>query len=294
MRKFYAATKSFKKVALLFSIEGIIAFGKSFLSRKIVALLTGCLFLTGFAIQSSAQTIGNVAISPNSVCAGTAVTITFDVTNGGAGNHFTNSSLYQAYLSDNTGNNFAAIGSTFSVSVTYSTTDNISTAGLTQSIPIPAGTPTGGGYKISIGATTPTFNGSNGANASSAFTINAQIVPTVSVSTNTGTTICAGTSVTFTANIINGGASPAYQWRLNGLNISLATGSTYITSTLTNGNIISVALTSNATPCLTVSSVTSTGVTMTVNPNLPVSVSVGASATTVCAGTSVTFTATPT
>ena len=72
------------------------------------------------------------------------------------------------------------------------------------------------------------------------------------------------------------------------------TGSTYTSTTLTNGNAISVVMTSTATPCVTGSPATSNTITMAVNPVLPASVSIAASpAGAICAGTSVTFTATP-
>jgi autotransporter-associated beta strand protein len=104
--------------------------------------------------------------------------------------------------------------------------------------------------------------------------------------------ICAGTNVTFTATPANGGASPSYQWKKNGGNVG-SNSSTYTDATLANDDQITCVLTSNAT-CATGSPATSNTVTMTVNPNLPVSVSIGASANPICAGTSVTFTATPT
>ncbi|MDO9595543.1 MAG: hypothetical protein Q7J19_11170, partial [Lutibacter sp.] len=106
------------------------------------------------------------------------------------------------------------------------------------------------------------------------------------------TTICSGTNVTFTATPTNGGTTPSYQWKLNG-SIFGTNSSTYANSTLANGDIVTVVLTSNAT-CATGNPATSGNTTMTVNPNLPVSVIVGASATTICSGTNVTFTATPT
>ncbi|MFZ4520490.1 MAG: T9SS type A sorting domain-containing protein [Bacteroidales bacterium] len=73
---------------------------------------------------------------------------------------------------------------------------------------------------------------------------------------------CAGTSVTFTATPVNGGASPAYQWKVNGANVSGATNATYSFIPV-NGNTVSCVLTSNA-PCKSGNPATSNTITMTV------------------------------
>ena len=76
-------------------------------------------------------------------------------------------------------------------------------------------------------------------------TVNPNLPVSVSISADPGNTICDGTSVTFTASPVNGGSSPAYQW-FNGANpIAGETSSTYTSSTLVNGDVISVQLTSN-------------------------------------------------
>ena len=121
-------------------------------------------------------------------------------------------------------------------------------------------------------------------------TINPTVTPSVSV-VATATTICAGTSVTFTANPVNGG-TPTYQWKLNGSDISGATNATYTSTALANGNNITCVMTPTNL-CVSPTTATSNTVTMTVNPVVTPSVSVTATATTICAGTSVNFTATP-
>ncbi|MCX6303626.1 MAG: hypothetical protein NT040_01535 [Bacteroidetes bacterium] len=121
-------------------------------------------------------------------------------------------------------------------------------------------------------------------------TVNPLLPVSVSIAASANT-VCAGTSVTFTATPVNGGTIPAYQWKVNGTSVTGATNSTYAFVPV-NGNAITCTLTSNAT-CTTGNPATSNTVTMTVNPLLPVSVSIAASAITVCAGTSVTFTASP-
>jgi len=108
--------------------------------------------------------------------------------------------------------------------------------------------------------------------------------------TATANPICQGTTVTFTAHPINGGSSPGYQWFVNGAPVG--TNSNTYTYNPANGDLITCILTSNAT-CATGSPATSNTIAMMVNPNLPVSVTIVASANPVCQGTLVTFTATP-
>ena len=103
--------------------------------------------------------------------------------------------------------------------------------------------------------------------------------------------VCAGITVTFTATPINGGTTPAYQWKKGGTNISGATNSTYAYIPA-NGDAISCVLTSSLT-CTTGNPATSNTITMVVTTPLPVSVSIVASSNPVCAGITVTFTATP-
>jgi hypothetical protein len=55
-----------------------------------------------------------------------------------------------------------------------------------------------------------------------------------------------GTSVTFTANIINGGPRPALLWKKNGSNVySSSSSNTYTTSALSEGDAISCEVTTS-------------------------------------------------
>jgi uncharacterized protein (TIGR02145 family) len=103
--------------------------------------------------------------------------------------------------------------------------------------------------------------------------------------------ICAGTPVTFTATPTNPGTTPNYQWKVNGTNSG--TNSATFTNTPLNGDVMTCILTSSLTVCISNNPATSNGITMLVSPNLPVSVTIAANANPVCAGSSVTFTATP-
>ena len=111
-----------------------------------------------------------------------------------------------------------------------------------------------------------TVTGGCGGTVSSqqSITVNPSLPASVTISASTASTICSGTSVTFTATPTNGGATPIYQWKLNGLNVG-TNSVTYTNAALSNGDTISLEMTSSATPCLTGNPATSNTVTMNVN-----------------------------
>jgi hypothetical protein len=78
----------------------------------------------------------------------------------------------------------------------------------------------------------------------SSFTVFASGPPSVSISTPAAT-ICSGQNITFTATPTNGGSSPSYQWKVNGINTG-TNSPVFSSSTLSNGNLVSVVLTSNS------------------------------------------------
>jgi hypothetical protein len=134
-------------------------------------------------------------------------------------------------------------------------------------------------------------------------TINAPVIPSVSISSSPSFTggdingpyisICSGTSVTFTASPYNTVSSPTYQWYSNGNPISGQTGNTYTSSSLTDGEKISVKIACNTT-CAASSSATSSNVRMIVNSYVTPSVGISPSNPTICFGNNLTFTASPT
>jgi hypothetical protein len=121
------------------------------------------------------------------------------------------------------------------------------------------------------------------------------VTPSVSITT-ASTSICTSESVTFTATPVNGGTTPSYQWKVNGVNAGTDS-PTFTTSSLNNNDVVTVVLTSNANSgCFVFGTnpATSNALTITVNPNITATISISASATSICSGASVTFTATAT
>jgi uncharacterized protein (TIGR02145 family) len=201
----------------------------------------------------------SISVSMNNICAGTPVTFTATPTNPGI------IPVYQWKVNGtNSGTNSATFTNTplngdvvtcvLTSSLTVCITNNPATSNTIQMIVNPLN-------PVSI---------------------------TISPSANP---VCSGTAVTYFASPVNGGSSPFYQWKVNGANVG-TNGLTY-TYTPINGDIVKCVLTSNIL-CPSGNPATSNTVTMIVNPNLPVSVSISASSNPFCQGSAVTFTATPT
>lgn len=119
----------------------------------------------------------------------------------------------------------------------------------------------------------------------------ALVTVTNSVSNNQA---CAGQLVTFTANPVNGGTNPQYQWLVNGIEQAGETGVQFATASLANGSQVRVRITSNST-CANPNVGTSNPVTMSILPTLTPAVSINQipSGTSFCAGTQLSFTAVP-
>ncbi|MGN6298749.1 MAG: hypothetical protein ACTHM7_18300, partial [Ginsengibacter sp.] len=147
---------------------------------------------------------------------------------------------------------------------------------------------TSGDYQLSM--TIAATAGNQDVFNSGQFTIDPVITPNITIgSDDADNSICAGSSITFTANSTSSVVSPLYQWQVNGLNVgSNSSVNTFtIPTTLsspytpygTNPFVVTVVLTSGVTPC---ERATSSGISVTVNaiPATPAASNSGP----VCAG----------
>ena len=94
--------------------------------------------------------------------------------------------------------------------------------------------------------------------------VNLNIPARVTISSDAiNNTICAGTNVTFTASTINGGITPTYQWKLNGVNVGVNS-ATYTNTSLSNNDVISIIMTSSIASCVTGTPAISNAITINV------------------------------
>ena len=122
-----------------------------------------------------------------------------------------------------------------------------------------------------------------------AMKVNGLLLPHVSIIASQSP-VCYGTPVTFKASGINGGTAPYYRWQLNG--ITVATGdSIYRSNTMKKNDQLRCILTSSDY-CSGFPQDTSNTIIMTVTGSVP-SVTIVSDATAVCAGTPISFTASP-
>ncbi len=121
-------------------------------------------------------------------------------------------------------------------------------------------------YAKNAGTYTVEVTAANGCRSlpSTPFTLTVNPILSTSVSiTATKTTIVSGDAVTFTAASTNGGSAPDYLWKINA--VTSGSGSTFSTTTLQDGDVVSCVLTSNAV-CARPASVISNTITMKVTP----------------------------
>ena len=115
-------------------------------------------------------------------------------------------------------------------------------------------------------------------------TVPAAVTISVTAGSNPG---CAGQALTFTANPVNGGTSPSYQWRVNGLPVG--TNSPTYSAILNNNDVVTTDMTSNsacASPA-TANSDTVVVIHTTVAAGITINLIAGNNPS--CSGKSVTF-----
>lgn len=97
-------------------------------------------------------------------------------------------------------------------------------------------------------------------------TVNPLIPVSVKIEANSATSICPGGTVSFKATPTNGGNSPGYQWKVNGINVG-TNSDTYSSSTWANNDEVTCVLTSNIPTCSAGNPATSDPIIITVKPS---------------------------
>lgn len=183
-------------------------------------------------ITAAPNAVASVGINASSttICPGTLLTFTAAPTNGGS------SPSYQWLL------NSTPVGTN---SLTYSNSS------LND----------GDTIRVIMTSNLPCATGSPALSNPIVITVTSALVASVTI-TASDTAICPGQSVTFSANGVNGGNNPSYQWRIN--NNPVGTNSpTFTTSSLNNGDVVTCIMTSDLS-CVTGSPATSMIIVMSV------------------------------
>ena len=145
-----------------------------------------------------------------------------------------------------------------------------------------------GTYSVSLIATNPIGTGT--VVQTNYIVVNPTQTPSISI-TAASTSVCAGAVFNASATVVNGGASPVYQWKINGVNAG-SNSPTFSTTALSNNATITCVLVSNAT-CANPATVTSVNLPVVVSSTAAAAVSVAISAgnNPMCVGGSLSFSA---
>lgn len=134
----------------------------------------------------------------------------------------------------------------------------------------------------------PCNSSTTGTSNSIGVTIVTQLTPSITVTADQ-ISICAGQTVTFTANTSGAGLTPTYAWTLDGAPAG-SSSSTFSSSALTDGQVVACTLTSSES-CANPTTALSNNVTITVTAPVTPSIAITSSLVEICAGSSVTFAA---
>jgi gliding motility-associated-like protein len=134
-----------------------------------------------------------------------------------------------------------------------------------------------------LGASTIVSNGIT-------MTVSPKTTPNIDI-TASQTALCEGaiTSITFTADPTGGGASPSYQWQVDGANAG-TNAPVFTTNALTDGSVVQCIMTSDV-GCPSSPTASSSKITIVVKNNINPAISITTLNTTICTGSTVTFNA---
>ena len=208
----------------------------------VVANLNGCR-----SIKDSVNVVISPSLTPSvtitanpandSVCVGSVIAFTANVTNGG------NNPSFQWFINNSTNPMVGAVSSFWSTPF-LSNGDSVYCV-------------------LNIGNSAGCVTQSVVTSNLIGVTVLPVLTPLTQISVSPSNTVTLGTSVTFSNYIINGGTNPIYQWYVNGIAIPApyGTGSVYTTQALQDGDVVTLTVMSSAL-CAQPDSANSQSITM--------------------------------
>lgn len=236
-------------------------------SGTVSAMAPGITAVT-YELSNGCKRISNVTVN--------ALPATYNVTGGG--NYCAGSAAVHIGLDgSNSGVNYQLYSGTAPV--------GIAATGITG-LPLDFG-PIASAGTYSVVARNAVTGCSSDMTGSTTVSVNPVVAPTVAVVTASDE-VCAGVPTSYTTSVTNGGTTPVYVWKVNGIVIPGATNSAF-TYTPDNGDVVTNVMTSSDA-CASPASASGAR-TMTVNANmLPVASAIATSGANLCEGSTATFT----
>ncbi|MCL3780373.1 HYR domain-containing protein [Prolixibacteraceae bacterium JC049] len=116
------------------------------------------------------------------------------------------------------------------------------------------------GKSFPVGTTTVTWTATDGSSNTATCTMNITVANNLSaaIASDSGTEICSGDQVIYTATPTNGATPFTYNFRVGGTSVQSGSGTTYTTTSLSNNNVVDVIITDTNGCTATSSSLTMT------------------------------------